>query len=146
MYTAQPSALRRALSLLATFRVWSFSLRSLYVAFTAPESVPPWPGSRTTFPEQGCSCALAPVVKAATESRIAARIAASTVAHILTKLAYVIPNPFRVGLSQLLSSAPRYVTAGIILAYEGLRIPPTDYLLLAAEEAGPEAAGLVGGE
>src|SRR5918998_4285836 len=94
MYTAQPSALRRALSLLATFRVWSFSLRSLYVAFTAPESVPPWPGSRTTFPEQGCSCAPAPAAKAAVVRRIAARIAVSTVAHALKRSEYVISPSF----------------------------------------------------
>src|SRR5215218_4519031 len=107
-----------------------------YLVFTAPESVPPWPASRTTFPLQPVSCAPAPVVKAATERRIAARIATSTVAHTLKRPAYVISHPFRAG------SAPRYVTAGIIPGYEGLRIPQTDYRLSAAEQAGPEAAVL----
>src|SRR5215210_9097477 len=115
MYTVQPSPSRRALSLLATIRVCSFSVRPYFV-FTAPGSVPPWPGSRTTFPEQGgCSCAPAPVAKAAVVRRIAARIAASTVAHTLKRLEYVISYPFGSGLS-------------------------------AAEEAGPEAAVLHGVE
>src|SRR5215210_8220121 len=57
MYTVQPSPSRRALRLFATIRVCSISVRPYFV-FTAPESVPPWLGSRTTFPEQGgCSCA-----------------------------------------------------------------------------------------
>src|SRR5215203_6931265 len=111
MYTVQPSPSRRALSLFATFRVWFFSLRP-YVLFSAPGSVPPWPGSRTTFPEQGgCSCAPAPDVRAAVERTIAVRIAASTVAHTFKRPEYVILHPFRSGIS-------------------------------AAEEAGPEAAVL----
>jgi hypothetical protein len=96
------------------------------------------------FPLQPASCAPAPVVKAATERRVAARIATSTVAHPLKILEYVIPHPFRVG--GVRSLAPRFVTAGIIPWYEGLRIPQTDYLLSAAEEAGPEAAVLHGVE
>src|SRR5918993_3731829 len=112
MYTVQPSAARRDLSFFATSRVCSFSVRP-YFAFTAPESVPPWPASRTTFPEQEGSCAPTPVVKAAVVRRIAARIAANTVAHALRRPWYVISHPFPLDLS-------------------------------AAEEAGPEAAGLHG--
>src|SRR5919112_2849143 len=144
MYTAQPSALRRALSLLATFRVWSFSLRSLYVAFTAPESVPPWPGSRTTFPEQGCSCALAPVVKAATESRIAARIAASTVAHILTKLAYVIPKPFPSGAEQAPFLRPALRNGWHHTRVRGSAHPPNRLSSISRRRGGTRSRGSCG--
>src|ERR671910_2737073 len=91
MYTVQPSPSRRALSLFATFRVWAFSVRPYFV-FTAPESVPPWPASRTTFPEQ-VGCVDAPVAKAAVVRRIAASIATSTVAHALKRPINVIEAP-----------------------------------------------------
>jgi len=61
--------------------------------YSAVKSVPPWPASRTTSPLQERFYALTSAVEAVMEIRIAASIAASTVAHALKRSAYVISHP-----------------------------------------------------
>jgi hypothetical protein len=63
------------------------------------------------------------VAKAAVVRRIAARIAASTVAHTLKRLEYVISYPFRSERRKVAGSVPRYATAGIIPRHGAGRHP-----------------------
>src|SRR5687767_10330549 len=120
MYTVQPSRTRRSLSFFATSSVCSFSvMRPRCVSFTAPESGPPWPASRTTFPEQEGTCAPTPVVKAAVVRTIAARIAANTVAHALRRPWYVISYPFPLDSSAAEEAGPEAaILHGLQLGFE----------------------------